>query len=210
MATNDDQLGEPSRGSSRLKLRSHYWFRWLHVYSSMICFVVVLFFAVTGITLNHPDWTFGDEASTAIHRGTLPNGWNDNGTVDFLAISEFVRNDFEVRGAVKDYEADTRQGSISFASAGYAADILFDVPSGEYTLTITQQGVVAVMNDLHKGRDTGSGWSWVIDIAGGLLALISITGLALQFFLRKRRRRALTAAVLGAALIVVLGVITIY
>jgi uncharacterized protein len=210
MTTSDDQPVSAPRRNSRLKLRSHYWFRWLHVYSSMICFVVVLFFAITGITLNHPDWTFGDEANTSTYQGTLADGWNDNGSVDFLAISEFVRNEFDVRGAVKDYEADTRQGSISFASAGYAADILFDIPSGDYTVTITQQGFVAVMNDLHKGRDTGSRWSWVIDIAGGLLALISITGLALQFFLRKRRRRALTAAVIGAVLIVVLSVITIY
>jgi hypothetical protein len=30
--------------------------RWLHIYLSMISFVIILFFAVTGLTLNHADW----------------------------------------------------------------------------------------------------------------------------------------------------------
>ena len=33
--------------------------RWLHIYLSMFSLAVVLFFSVTGITLNHPDWFFG-------------------------------------------------------------------------------------------------------------------------------------------------------
>ena len=30
--------------------------RWLHIYGSMASLALVLFFAVTGITLNHQDW----------------------------------------------------------------------------------------------------------------------------------------------------------
>lgn len=33
--------------------------RWLHVYVSMLSFLTILFFAITGITLNHPEWTLG-------------------------------------------------------------------------------------------------------------------------------------------------------
>lgn len=50
------------------------WSRLLHVYTSMICFVVVLFFAVTGVTLNHPTWVFGSDgrASPATARYRRP------------------------------------------------------------------------------------------------------------------------------------------
>ena len=34
--------------------------RWLHIYLSMFGLAAVLFFSVTGITLNHPDWFFGE------------------------------------------------------------------------------------------------------------------------------------------------------
>ncbi len=86
---------------------------------------------------------------------------------------------------------------------------VLDVATGDYDLAVTQQGFVAVMNDLHKGRDTGSGWRWVIDVSAGFLVLISVTGLVMQFFLRKRRRSALTVAALGGAVSVALILVTL-
>lgn len=60
------------------------------------------------------------------------------------------------------------------------------------------------MNDLHKGRDTNSSWKWLIDVVAGVLALISVSGLALQFFLRKRRVSGLTSAAVGAVVVLVM------
>lgn len=56
-------------------------------------------------------------------------------------------------------------------------------------------GFVAVMNDLHKGRDSGKAWSVMIDTAAVLMTLVSITGMALIFFLPKRRASGLLIAV---------------
>lgn len=41
------------------KKRTATFSRWLHIYLSLFCFLVVLFFAVTGITLNHAEWFDG-------------------------------------------------------------------------------------------------------------------------------------------------------
>jgi hypothetical protein len=43
-----------------LRLRIHSALRWLHIYTSMVSLVAVLFFALTGVTLNHPDWLASD------------------------------------------------------------------------------------------------------------------------------------------------------
>jgi hypothetical protein len=40
--------------------RAYAWARTLHLYLSMLSFLAVLFFALTGLTLNHPEW-FGGE-----------------------------------------------------------------------------------------------------------------------------------------------------
>lgn len=184
--------------------------RWIHVYTSMISLLVVLFFGITGITLNHPDWTFGDSTSTEVFRGTLPAGWDaaaQGNSVDFLAVSEFVRNTYDVKGAVNEYNATDTDGLISFSAPGYAADLSFQIPSGTFSLTVVQQGFVAVMNDIHKGRDTDSSWGWVIDLSGGFLVLVAVSGLGIQVFQRKRRRSALLiaagATVVTVALIVI-------
>jgi hypothetical protein len=176
------------------------WSRWLHVYTSMISLLLVLFFGLTGITLNHPTWTLGSGPSTRTVTGTLPAGFDANGTVDFLAVSEYVRNHDGVTGHVADYSATDSAGQIAYKAAGYAADLQFDIASGNYTLRVSEQGFLAVMNDIHKGRDTDSSWSWVIDLAGGLLVVVAVTGLGIQLFMRKRRVLALSLA--GGALVV--------
>jgi hypothetical protein len=170
------------------------WVRLLHVWTSMISLLVVLFFAATGITLNHPNWTFGLDGTTTVHTGTLPDGWDAGGTVDFLQVSEFTRDEYEVKGSVGEYSSTSTDGLISYKAPGYAADLVFDIPDGNFTLTIQQQGLLAVMNDIHKGRDTTSSWGWVIDASGAFLVVVAVTGLGIQLFQRKRRRSSLIIA----------------
>ena len=60
------------------------------------------------------------------------------------------------------------------------------------------------MNDLHKGRDTGSAWALVIDISAVLMVLVSLTGFIMIFFITKRKSNGLMIAVLGTILFVIL------
>ncbi|MEZ5165781.1 MAG: PepSY-associated TM helix domain-containing protein [Acidimicrobiales bacterium] len=176
----------------------------------MIALLVVLFFGVTGITLNHPDWTFGDAVDTTTATGTLSaSPTAPDGTVNWLPVAEEIRSQFGVKGTVSDFGASGTDAHISFVNPGYSADLFFDTATGTFELSVEQQGFVAVMNDLHKGRDTGSGWRWVIDLAAGFLILVSLTGLTMQLFLRKRRRSALITAAAGALLAVVAIWVTI-
>lgn len=197
-------------GGKRASRLTHRWARWLHVYTSMIALLIVLFFGITGITLNHPDWTFGDATSAETVSGTLVvDPTFDDGTIDWLSIAEEVRADYDIKGQVSDFGVVEERASISFVNPGYSAFLQFDSGDGSFDLTVEQQGFVAVMNDLHKGRDTGSAWRWVIDVSAGFLVLISLTGLTMQFFLRKRRFSALTSAVVGGIVSIVLIWITI-
>ena len=54
-----------------------------------------------------------------------------------------------------------------------------------------------MINDLHKGRDTGHGWSVFIDICAVFLTLVSLSGLLLLLFLKKRRLSGLLVAAGG-------------
>jgi hypothetical protein len=65
------------------------------------------------------------------------------------------------------------------------------------------------MNDLHKGRNAGSYWKWLIEIAGHLLVVISISGLVMQLFLRKRRIAALIVSGVGVVVMLILIWITL-
>ena len=204
MSDGEETLDISANRRPSAKIRTHRWTRLLHVYTSMISFVVVLFFALTGITLNHPNWTFGSTPSRTTVSGTLPiRAFTGNG-VDWLNVSEYFRNEHGVRGSVSDRRSDANEGSLTFKGPGYEADATFKIDTHTYELTIDSQGVLGFMNDLHKGRDTRSSWKWLIDVSGGFLALVAFTGIALQFFLRKRRRSAVSVAAVGGVVVALL------
>jgi hypothetical protein len=176
------------------------WSRTLHVYTSMICLLVVLFFSLTGLTLNHPSWSlFGGPTRSSV-TGTLPGAFRTASGIDWLVVAEHLRDEEGAHGSVTDRRSDDQGGSISFRGPGYAADAFFRTDDGTYEMTIEAQGLLGVMNDLHKGRDTGGGWRWLIDASAVFLVMVSVTGLVLQLVLRKRRRSAMGAAATGAVL----------
>jgi uncharacterized protein len=215
----------PAHGRSlarTLKIRLVKVTLWLHIYVSMFGLATVLFFSVTGITLNHPDWFFGgrerqaqaegqvnvkwlhvETSATPAGDGSEPAGEPDRSKeVAKLEIVEHLRKTHEIRGALADFRVDENECSVSFKGPGYAADAFIDRESGHYNLTQTYHGFVAVINDLHKGRDTGPVWSAVIDISAVVLTIISLSGLILIFFLKLRRRPGLVVSLVGAAVIV--------
>ena len=168
-----------------LQAQLYKWSKWLHVYISTGTLLLVLFFSLTGITLNHPDWMFGTEPTRQTLEGALPTSWKSGDTINWLEVSEYFRNELGIHGKVSDYRNDDSEAQISFSAPGYSADAFIKMDSGSYTLSTDSQGWVAVMNDLHRGRDTGSAWRWVVDLSAVFLVLVAITGLALLLFLKK-------------------------
>ncbi len=172
--------------------------RWLHIYGSMLSFSVVLFFSVTGITLNHPDWLAAAERRTQ-QSGEVDTAWLAvPETPDArLRVVEHLRARHGITGAVSDFRMDDAEASISFKGPGYAADVFIARATGRYELTETRLGLVAVMNDLHKGRDSGLAWTWLIDLSAALLVFVSLTGLVLLYFLHKHRTAGVVLIVVG-------------
>ncbi len=177
--------------------------RWLHIYVSLLGLASVLFFAITGVTLNHPDWFFGEEGHRSEIKATLDPAWVRS-DVAKLEVVEHLRSAHAVHGAMSEFNIDDGECLVSFRGPGYAADAKIRRDSGAYTLAQTSYGVVAVLNDLHKGRDSGPVWSIVIDVSAVVLGLISITGLVLLFYLKLRRVSGTIVMIFGAILLGVL------
>lgn len=173
--------------------------RWLHVYLSMISFIIVLFFAITGLTLNHAEW-FDSKQVEKKYDGTVPLAWvktPDTTKVKKLEIVELLRKNYAIKGYVSDFSIQDEQCSISFKGPGYSADAFVNRKDGKLRLIELRLGLVSVLNDLHKGRDSGKGWSWLLDLSAVFLTLISLTGLVMLCFLKKRRFTALVMAIVG-------------
>ena len=61
--TSSTETKPAPAASRRLKVRFAAAARWLHIYASVLGLGAVLFFSITGLTLNHPDWLLGSVQS---------------------------------------------------------------------------------------------------------------------------------------------------
>ena len=187
------------------------WFRWLHIYLSLLSFGAILFFSITGLTLNHPDWFFQETTTTA--DGILEQTWL-NGTqpapedwdetdfghqIDKLSVVETLRARHSLSGRMSEFLAFQDECEVTFQGPGYAATARIARSDGHYTLTSTSNDLVSVMNDLHKGRHTGGAWSLLIDISAIASGLVAMSGLILVFYLKLNRTLRLALTGLGIA-----------
>ena len=176
--------------------------RWLHIYLSMFSFAIVLFFSVTGLTLNHQEW-LPEKSDVQEQKAKMNVAWvnqSDTAKIAKLEVVEHLRNTHGIKGQLNDFRIDDAEISVSFQGPGYTADVFIDRETGAYDLTETRMGWMAVINDLHKGRDTGKSWAGGIDITAIFMIFISATGLILLLFVKKRKSTGLLWALIGLLL----------
>lgn len=183
--------------------------RWLHIYTSLVGLFAILFFSVTGLTLNHPDWTFGQRRVKSEGRGSVDASWVApalaEDRLDRLRLVEHLRATAGARGLLEDFRVDEAEITLSFQGPASALEFVIERQTGAYRFSVQSEGWVAWLNDLHKGRHTGRGWAWLIDISAILLVFVSLSGLALLLYLRRRRFAGLlttAAGILGFWLLV--------
>ncbi|MGA3241707.1 MAG: PepSY-associated TM helix domain-containing protein, partial [Bryobacteraceae bacterium] len=95
--------------------------RWLHIYLSMFSFGVLLFFAVTGLTLNHQE-LFSGQQRTSQYNGSLDPKWIQAGAsgVGKLEIVEYLRKSNHITGAVSEFRVEDDQCEVTFKGPGYS------------------------------------------------------------------------------------------
>lgn len=182
----------------------------------MFAFATMLFFSVTGLTLNHPDWFGAGQAVTVDLSSEVPLALlgspdeDPEGTsIPLDALAALVRGTHGLRGQLDrdDSRIDEFECSLSWKAPGYAADAFIDRETGQCTVSVTSHGFVDVINDLHKGRDTGEVWSVVIDATAALLTLVALTGFVLIFWIRRRRMAGLWTSLAGTLVILVAAIL---
>jgi uncharacterized protein len=165
----------------------------------MASYGIILFFAVTGLTLNHQD-RFNWQQKTSEFHGKIDPRWvktTDGKDVAKQEIVEYLRRTHGIRAALADFRVDDSQCEVSFKGPGYEADAFIDRDTGAYQVTESRMGFVGVINDLHKARDTGRKWAAIVDISAAFMICVSLSGFMIIFFLHKRRNSAMLTLAIG-------------
>jgi hypothetical protein len=157
-----------------------------HWMSSAICFVCMLLFSVTGITLNHAG---SIEAS--------PKTIHVEGVVPEAVLSNFVlpknQKNVEVSAEILRWLSDTHKLNFSRTLAeindtelylalprpGGDAWLSLDTETGKFEYESTSRGWISYANDIHKGRNTGMAWIYFMDVFAIACIIFSVTGFLL-------------------------------
>lgn len=180
-----------------------HWTRVLHTYVSMLGLILLLFFSTTGFMLNHDTW-FTTEAHESKSEITLPR--NILTSKDKLTIVEYLRSHAPVSGEVQPFDlpdenADKLQVTFKSPRGQSICDI--ELKDGKTALTIETQGLAFLLGNLHKAKDAGAAWKWILDTTAILLFFLSISGFLLWFSLPKRRMLGLLSFVVSIVLVAV-------
>ncbi|WP_374431016.1 PepSY-associated TM helix domain-containing protein [Ideonella dechloratans] len=174
--------------------------RW-HWISSALCLIGMLVFAITGFTLNH---AADIEAQPSLTR------WQATLPAPVLAAVQAARpaqagGSAPVPATLRQWATQTHglrlpaglapewsdeELYLAMPRPGGDAWLRVDLRAGEAEFEDSDRGVLALLNDLHKGRHTGAVWRAFLDVFAAGCLVFCITGLLILH--RHAGQRALT------------------
>jgi uncharacterized protein len=177
--------------------------RTIHWISSALGLASLLFFSVTGITLNHPQW-FSATPTEQFTEVELPEQWLQAfERADEVTRLDYLAKELDARwglGVPRNIDRDEYEWVLDYQRPGGLSTVVLELDSGTLSLEQVSDGVVAVINDLHKGRHSGLVWFYLIDITAIICIVFSITGLLLLYIHASKRRSTWPLVTLGTAL----------
>lgn len=204
----------------RKRSRKSFWLKQLHTWhwmSSAISLVGLMLFAITGFTLNHAAEIEASpkslEAAAQLPAPLLaqvkPDDAPDAKKPLPAEVAKYVGEQLKMtaRGDA-DWTAD--EIYLGMPRPGGDAWISIDRETGAVTSEVSSRGWIAYLNDLHKGRNSGTVWKWFIDIFVLACVIFSLTGLVLLQMHSKHRKSTWPLVGLGLVIPAIIAIFLIH
>ena len=175
--------------------------RYVHGWLSAFAFIVLVFFSLTGLFLNHPEW-FNPAKEEKMVKIELPEKLlqslqkQENPSDDLM---DYIRQKESIVGRYQSSEVLDGEVMIRLESPAGSTDIWALMDTGEVEITQKPASAVSLISDLHRGKNAGTAWSWLIDISAILILALSLAGYILFLSIKSRlvQHLLLTAASLA-------------
>jgi hypothetical protein len=94
---------------------------------------------------------------------------------------------------------------IRLESPAGSTDLWVLLDNGDVEITQKPATTVSLLNDLHRGKNVGTAWHWLIDISAIIIILLSLAGYILFLTIKTRlvTHLLLTACSLSAIILLI-------
>jgi hypothetical protein len=194
-------IDAPRRPRSAAKIAFYTQVRHWHGYLSALAFLALMFFSFTGIVLNHPDWLPQEPDGVRV-TATLPmaalqaarDSADPGAALGLLAAAHLP-----LKGAYSSGDIDGGEAFLRFTGVKGSSDLTIELATGAVRGEVRQPDALTMLNELHRGKNVGAAWRWIIDISGVVLLVLSLLGYILFFTLRFRLKVALALTAVSVA-----------
>ena len=199
----------PATPKPKRKVRA-FWLKQMHLWhwvSAAISLIGMMLFAITGITLNHAA-SIGAEPKVTEMTATLSGALvsqieaapaQEDAPLP-IAVARHLKDELALDARGRPAQWSDAEIYVALPGPGRDAWISIDRETGAVTAELTERGWISYLNDLHKGRNTGTAWSWFIDIFAVACVVFTLTGLLLLQL--HARHRPSTWPLVGLGLII--------
>lgn len=168
--------------------------RLLHAYLSAFAFVALAFFSVSGILLNHPEWFENDRpVEQAVAFSFTPADLASARASQNLGarLAAMAKGKASLVGGYQSMYLDGPRALIRLEGPKGTSDLTVDLGTGAVQGMVSRANLTTVIQDLHRGKNSGPAWRFVIDATACLVLALSVIGYVLFFSLRFRLRTSL-------------------
>ena len=186
--------------------------RMLHAYLSAFAFLALIFFSGTGILLNHPEWfendAPADRTPVAVSLSQTDISAAMVATDPGRALTQALAGKTQLVGAFSSADIQGKQALIRLEGPKGSSDVDLDLNTGRAQVKVAKASVAGLIQDLHRGKNSGAAWRAVIDASAYVVIALSLIGYILFFSLRFRLRTSL--ALTAISLLLLGGVVALF
>jgi hypothetical protein len=180
--------------------------RYLHGWLSALAFVMLMFFAATGLLLNHPQWFHDPGLERSRQMSLSPDLVAQISSLEnpSAIILAYLRDHHALIGRYQSSEMLDNEVIIRLQSPAGSTEIWINLETAQAEIFEKPASLVSVLNDLHRGKYVNQLWHTVIDVSAILLLCLSLSGYILFLSIKPRRLSHLVLTAISLVLLMLL------
>lgn len=191
---------------TQLSQRTNRWARWLHLYSGVPVVMAMVFYAITGFTLNHPNFNLGESQKTSFEI-ELPASvkhadWENQPNLSSLQLLHWLDTEHNLRGVELEIEWDDGDQLliIEMTNPSGAKTVEAYIEDGIAEVFRRELSLVSTLNNLHRSKHVTGLWKNLSDLAAICMLVFCLSGIYLIFINKTQRTTSASWLVLGGGL----------